>query len=175
MSARDALEQYRSFDIEGHVRSSTAAGIEAVLARERIDARDFALLLSDAAVPYLETMARKAAAVTRKHFGNAVFIFTPLYIANYCENRCAYCSFARQQPIVRKKLSLEQIETEARAIAGTGIRHVLLLTGESRTAAPVSYIVDAVEILKRHFCSIAIEVYPLHEEEYRHAVGAGAD
>ena len=54
---------------------------------------DFKALLSPAAMPFLEEMAQRAKAETSKHFGNTVYMFTPLYIANFCENYCIYCGF----------------------------------------------------------------------------------
>ena len=40
----------------------------------------------------------------------------------------------------REKLSLEDIELEAKAIAETGLEQVLVLTGESKSCSPPSYI-----------------------------------
>ena len=64
----------------------TEADVKQALARETRTPEDFAALLSPAALPYLEEMAQCAQMETRKHFGNSVYMFTPLYIANYCEN-----------------------------------------------------------------------------------------
>ena len=71
----------------------TAADVRNVLAKESIDAHDLGILLSPAAEPMLEQMAQRAKSETAKHFGNTVCMFTPLYIANYCENYCVYCGF----------------------------------------------------------------------------------
>ena len=60
------------------------------LEKEYCTPEDFGALLSPVALPLLEQIAQKARIVTRKHFGNSVTMFTPLYIANYCENYCIY-------------------------------------------------------------------------------------
>ena len=64
----------------------TANDVERALSHESCSIEDFKALLSPAAAPYLEQMARKAEEITRNHFGNTVYIFTPLYIANYWTN-----------------------------------------------------------------------------------------
>jgi 2-iminoacetate synthase len=120
-------------------------------------------------------MARKARVLTRRHFGNVVVIFTPLYISNHCENACPYCSFARQQHIGRRHLSLDDIKAEAALIRESGIRHVLVLTGEARHTATPEYIAGAVRVLRDYFSSIALEVYPMTGDEYAMLVDSGVD
>ena len=124
----------------------------------------------------LEDLARAAQMLTRQYFGRAISLYAPLYIANYCQNECAYCGFrAAQKNIARKKLTPEGIERECRALASTGIQSCLILTGESRFHSPPSYIRGAVTIALRHFSHVALEIYPLETEEYRDLYLAGAD
>jgi 2-iminoacetate synthase len=77
--------------------------------------------------------------------------------------------------IPRRKLTLHEVELEAQAISGTGLQHLLILTGESRQHSPVSYIADCVSVLRKYFSSISIEVYPLSIEEYAELISAGVD
>jgi len=169
------ISQYKNFDFAGFSASVTQERITDILSRETLTGKDYLALLSDAAAPFLEQMAQKAQALTRRRFGNVVAIFTPLYISNYCDNACAYCSFARQQHITRRHLSPVEISTEAERISASGIRHVLMLTGESRGRAAPEYCEAAVRILRDYFSSIAIEIYPLTEEEYGRVIKCGAD
>ena len=90
----------------------TAQDVRRALNHERCTIEDFKALLSPAAEPFLEEMAQRASQETSKHFGNTVYIFTPIYIANYCENYCIYCGFNCYNKINRLKLSLEEIEHE---------------------------------------------------------------
>ena len=76
----------------------TADDVRRALNSETCSIEDFKALLSPAAAPFLEDMAVRAKAETSKHFGNTVYIFTPLYIANYCENYCVYCGFNCYNP-----------------------------------------------------------------------------
>jgi len=124
----------------------------------------------------LEEMAHAARELTRRQFGRTISLYAPLYIANYCENECVYCGFhASQKSMPRSKLTMEQIDRECEALAATGNRSVLILTGESRFHSPPQYIRDAVRIASRYFSYVALEVYPLDEEEYRELYLAGVD
>lgn len=153
----------------------TAADVRNALCKDSLSTGDLGALLSPAAQPMLEKMAQKAKLETAKHFGNTVCMFTPLYIANYCENYCVYCGFNCANKIRRGKLTMNEIEAEYKTIAQTGLREILLLTGESKTASPVEYIADAVRLAKKYFATIGIEVYPMNSDEYAKLNEAGAD
>ena len=124
----------------------TAADVKRALEAEYPSTEDFAALLSPAAEPFLEQMAAKATVETRKHFGNSVCLFTPLYISNYCENYCIYCGFNCHNKIRRAKLDYDGIRREMEAIAKTGMEEILILTGESRKMSDVEYIGEACRI-----------------------------
>lgn len=156
-------------------RKYNSADVRNVLNKETLDPADLAVLLSPSAEPLLEKMAQRAKIETAKHFGNTVCMFTPLYIANYCENYCVYCGFNCSNKIRRGKLSMEEIEAEYKTISETGLREILLLTGESKSASPVEYIAEAVSLAKKYFSTIGVEVYPMNSDEYAMLRKAGAD
>jgi 2-iminoacetate synthase len=156
-------------------RRYNAIDVKNVLNKETLGAEDLAVLLSPSAEPLLEKMARRAKIETAKHFGNTVCMFTPLYIANYCENYCVYCGFNCSNKIRRGKLSIDEIESEYKTISETGLREILLLTGESKSASPVEYIAEAVSLAKKFFSTIGVEVYPMNSDEYAVLRKAGAD
>ena len=120
-------------------------------------------------------MAQRAKIETGKHFGNTVYLFTPLYIANYCENYCVYCGFNCYNDIHRKKLTFEEIEHEMKVIADSGIEEILMLTGESRAQSDVEYIGEACRLAKKYFRNIGLEIYPVNSDEYRYLHECGAD
>jgi len=153
----------------------TGADVQRALRQERLSIKDYAAILSPAATDYLEEMAAKAAAATRRHFGNSIQMFTPLYIANYCENHCVYCGFNCHNRINRGKLTLTEIEAELKAIAATGLKEILLLTGESRHQSGVKYIGEAVKCAARYFSTVGIEIYPLNSDEYAYLHACGTD
>jgi 2-iminoacetate synthase len=120
-------------------------------------------------------MAHRACVETKKHFGNTVYIFTPLYIANYCENYCVYCGFNCYNDIKRMKLNAEQIEHEMKVIADSGIEEILILTGESRGMSDVKYIGEACRQARKYFKNVGLEIYPVNSDEYRYLHECGAD
>lgn len=158
-----------------HYEDYTEADVRRALAHDSRSPEDFAALLSPAAMPYLEEMAQLARQETKKHFGNSVYMFTPLYIANYCENYCIYCGFNCHNKINRAKLNREEIEGEMEAIAKTGLQEVLILTGESRHMSDVRYIGEACKIAKKYFRVIGLEIYPMNSDEYAYLHECGAD
>ena len=153
----------------------TAKDVRAALDHESCSIEDFKALLSPAAEPFLEEMAQKARLETSKHFGNTVYLFTPLYIANYCENYCVYCGFNCYNHIKRMKLSMEQIEKEMKVIADSGMEEILILTGESRAQSDVQYIGEACKLARKYFRMVGIEIYPVNTEEYRYLHECGVD
>ena len=153
----------------------TAKDVRAALEHETCTVEDFKALLSPAAAPFLEQMAERARRETSKHFGNTVYLFTPLYIANYCENYCVYCGFNCYNHIKRMKLSMEQIEREMQIIADSGMEEILILTGESRSQSDVPYIGEACRLARKYFRMVGLEIYPVNTDEYRYLHECGAD
>ena len=153
----------------------TANNVKTALEHETCTIEDFKALLSPAAEPFLEQMAQKARTETGKHFGNTVYMFTPLYIANYCENYCVYCGFNCYNHINRMKLTMEQIEHEMEIIANSGMEEILILTGESRAKSDVKYIGEACKLARKYFRMVGLEIYPVNTNEYRYLHECGAD
>lgn len=168
---RNVLDQMNSFDYSKY----TSQDVKAALEHQNCSIEDFKALLSPAAEPFLEQMARRASIDTSKHFGNTVYLFTPLYIANYCENYCVYCGFNCYNHINRMKLNMEQIEKEMKIIAHSGMEEILILTGESRSKSDVKYIGEACKLARKYFRMVGLEIYPVNTDEYRYLHECGAD
>ena len=165
------MAQMNSYDYSKY----TAADVKAALEHDTCTIEDFKALLSPSAEPFLEQMAQRARLETSKHFGNTVYLFTPLYIANYCENYCVYCGFNCYNHINRMKLSMEQIEKEMKVIADSGMEEILILTGESRGQSNVEYIGEACKLARKYFRMVGLEIYPVNTDEYKYLHECGAD
>ena len=165
------ISQMESYDYSKY----TARDVRAALEHETCSVEDFKALLSPAAEPFLEQMAERAKLEISRHFGNTVYLFTPLYIANYCENYCVYCGFNCYNDITRVKLSMEQIEHEMKVIADSGMEEILILTGESRAKSSVEYIGEACKLARKYFRMVGLEIYPVNTDEYRYLHECGAD
>ena len=167
----NVMTQVKSLDYGKY----SAKDVKAALEHESCTIEDFKALLSPAAEPFLEQIAQKARLETGKHFGNTVYLFTPLYIANYCENYCVYCGFNCYNKINRMKLNYEQIEHEMKVIAESGMEEILILTGESRSMSSVEYIGEACKLARKYFRMVGLEIYPVNTDEYRYLHECGAD
>lgn len=165
------LRQMQDYDYHSYTKED----VRRALMHETCTVSDFKALLSPAALPYLEEMAARAKRETSKHFGNTVYLFTPLYIANYCENYCVYCGFNCYNDITRKKLTPQEIEHEMQIIADSGIEEILLLTGESHKMSSLDYIGEACKMAAGYFRNVGLEIYPVNSEDYRYLHECGAD
>ena len=165
------MENVKSYDENIY----TEGDVKNALSHDICTIEDFKALLSPAAFPFLEQMALRAQDETRRHFGKCVYLFTPLYIANYCENYCVYCGFNCYNKIQRKKLSPEEIEKEMQVIAKSGIEEILMLTGESRGMSNVEYIGKACKLARKYFRNVGLEIYPVNTDEYKYLHECGAD
>lgn len=144
-----------------------------ILQKDHLNEQDFLSLLSPAAESYLDAMAQKAHQLTIQHFGWTIELFAPLYVSDYCVNSCVYCSFSVEHEFPRRILTLQEVEREGMAIAATGIKYLLLLTGESPQFSDHEYLKACIPILSRHFTSISLEVPPMNTEQYKDLIDHG--
>lgn len=175
MELAHLLGQWSADHVEEFCRTRSSQDVLRCLQRGRLGPRDYLTLLSPAAQDHLEVMARRAQDMTRRHFGRAVVLFTPLYLSNYCQNHCVYCGFNAGQSVARQRLDLAEVAAEGAAIAASGLDHLLVLTGEAPQVAGVDYLEQCLEVLRRRFASVALEVFPMGTGEYASLVQAGAD
>ncbi|MDQ0203539.1 2-iminoacetate synthase ThiH [Pectinatus haikarae] len=178
MSAETYLQekqQYNDLNFTDFLNKVTEEDVLQVLTKNRISRMDFLRLLSPAAQKHLEDMAQRSRRDTIRNFGYTMQLFTPMYIADYCDNLCVYCGFNHNNKISRRCLTMDEIAKEAENITQTGLRNILVLTGESQKYSPVDYILEAVEVLRKYFDSVAIEVYSFSEKDYIRAADTGVD
>lgn len=150
------------------IYSKTDTDVARALAKARPDIDDFMALVSPAAAPRLEQMARLSQKYTLERFGKTIQMFIPLYTTNSCTNSCVYCGFHVSNPMKRTILTMEEVENEFRAIKRLGpFENILLVTGENPAKAGPGYIAETVRMARRYFSNIKIEVMPLRSEDYK--------
>lgn len=175
MSFYDEYLTYNQADIDKVLTNTTSEQVARIIGKEQLTALDFLALLSPAASEHLEVMAQRAHQLTIQNFGRVIFLFTPIYVSDYCTNQCVYCGFNATNTFVRKKLTLEEVEREAQSIAASGLKHILLLTGDAPKIAGIAYMEECTRILQKYFSSVAIEVYAMDQSEYEELIDAGID
>ena len=163
-------EELKNYDWEettARIQAKTADDVRRALARRRCDLDDFMALVSPAAAPFLEQMARLSRLYTEERFGRTISMFVPLYITNSCTNSCVYCGFHVANKMKRTILTEEEIVNEYKAIKRLApFENLLLVTGENPAKAGVPYIARALDLAKPYFSNLKIEVMPLATEDY---------
>ncbi|MDO1511626.1 2-iminoacetate synthase ThiH [Maribacter confluentis] len=172
-SFKEIFERYDWHMLEKEIYGCTALDVERVLAKEKIMLSDFKALISPAAKPYLEQMAQRSSALTKKRFGKTMQMYIPLYLSNECQNICTYCGFSMINNIKRKTLTDKEILDEVAYIKKLGYDHILLVTGEANRTVGVAYLKNAIALIRKHFSNISIEVQPLDQAEYETLIAEG--
>ncbi|HHI4976565.1 TPA: 2-iminoacetate synthase ThiH [Vibrio parahaemolyticus] len=175
MSFYDRFQQLDWDDISMSIYAKTAQDVERALANPKRDLEDFKALISPAAEPYLEQMAKLSYSLTRKRFGNTMSLYIPLYLSNLCANACTYCGFSMENRIKRRTLNRDEVEAEIDAIKRMKFDSVLLVTGEHETKVGMKYFREMVPIIKQRFNYLAMEVQPLDQDEYAELKTLGLD
>ncbi|CAI2302676.1 2-iminoacetate synthase [Vibrio parahaemolyticus] len=175
MSFYDRFQLLDWDDISMSIYAKTAQEVERALAKPKRDLEDFKALISPAAEPYLEQMAKLSYSLTRKRFGNTMSLYIPLYLSNLCANACTYCGFSMENRIKRRTLNRDEVEAEIDAIKRMKFDSVLLVTGEHETKVGMKYFREMVPIIKQRFNYLAMEVQPLDQDEYAELKTLGLD
>lgn len=170
---KDLFGTYNWTEVKESILGKTAMDVQAALQREKRTLEDLKALLSPAALPFLEQMAQISHQRTQRRFGRTIQMYAPLYLSNECQNICTYCAFSHDNKIKRRTLSDEEIVQEAEALKKQGYDHVLLVTGEANQTVGLTYLKNAVRVMRPYFSHIAIEVQPLDQQEYEVLCGAG--
>lgn len=175
----DVIGQYDWDETLAMVADATDADVRRVLAKASRNVKpltpdEFAILLSDAADPYLEEMARLSRHFTRERFGKTISLYIPMYVSNACTNKCVYCGFNHDNPMTRTTLTMEQIDAECRAIKKLGpFQNLLIVSGEYPSLCGVDYLEKTLEVCRPYFHNLTIEVQPLKMELYERLTHSG--
>lgn len=170
--------EYKNLSVGEWVKRSegTSRGeVERVLRKGGWSLSDLPVLLSPAAMEWLEVLCEKSQAMTRQRFGRVMRMFAPLYLSNECINNCKYCGFSRDNPILRVTLSVEQVVEEGRALAAEGFRNLLLVAGEHPKFVSTTYLEDCIRAVQPMFPSVSLEVGPMELEQYQPLTKVGAE
>ena len=174
MTFTEIYNQHDWDDIKEQIYSKDARNVEEALNKTgKRDLDDFMSLLSPAAMPFLEDMARLSHDLTQKRFGKTLQLYIPLYLSNRCSNNCVYCGFRKDNRIERITLTEAQILQEVKIIKSYGFDHVLLVTGESDTRAGTEYFEKVLRLIRPHFSHISMEVQPMNQDDYSRLTGLG--
>ena len=173
---KDILKKEQIFfsNYQKHCSSSNFLQIKNILYKKGIDKKDFLDILFSQNDLVLELLAKKSKNITEKYFGKIILFYTPLYVSNYCVNKCIYCGYSSiNKNVERKKLKKNEIELEMQVLKKKGFDTILILTGDDKKNSSLGYISSVIEIAKKYFSEILIETYAMTYEEYKYLVNKG--
>ena len=163
----EEIKKYSWDETTERIHAKTDEDVRRALSKAKCDVEDFMALISPAAEPYLETMARLSRKYTQERFGNVMSMFIPLYLTNSCTNSCVYCGFHVSNKMKRTILTPEEMVNEYKAIKRLApFENLLIVTGENPVLAGVPYLAKALDLAKPYFSNLKIEVMPLSADEY---------
>lgn len=84
----------------------------------------------------------------KKHiYGDRVVMFAPLYVSDYCVNKCEYCGFNNENEFPRRKLTMNEIEKEVRILEEMGHKRLALEAGEDPVNCSIDYVLDCIKTI----------------------------
>ncbi len=170
----DELKKYSWEATTEAVASKTADDVRRALAKERLDIDDFMALISPAAAPFIEDMARLSHKYTLERFGKTISMYIPMYVSNACTNHCIYCGFNHHNPLTRVTLTLDQVKAECEAIRKLGpFENLLIVSGEFPRLNGVDYLEQVLQVARPYFNNLTIEVMPMKERDYYRLTQSG--
>lgn len=170
----DEIRQYDWDDTLRFIQSRRARDVEDALTAEHPSVEDFMALISPAAVPYIEDMAKLSRDITMRRFGKTISLYIPMYVSNACTNHCVYCGFNHHNPLTRTTLSMEQVKAECEAIRRLGpFENLLIVSGEYPTLNGVDYLEQVLQVARPYFNNLTIEVMPMKATDYERLTHSG--
>lgn len=162
-------------EIESKAKEDVETSLHKAYKKNNLNFQNYLSLISPASDSYLEAMASLSKEITQERFGKTIQLYMPMYLSNECRSSCLYCGFSFENKIKRKTLSFSEIRRESEILKNKGIEHILILTGEDYSKTSISYLLEAVKILKEYFSSISIEIYPMDVDDYKKLIERGVD
>ena len=110
--------------------------------------REASILLACELPDIVEKMYDLAKEIKQAFYGNRIVMFAPLYLSNYCVNKCVYCPYHYQnKTIPRKKLTQEEVRNEVIALQDMGHKRLAIEAGEDPINNPIEYIIDCIRTI----------------------------
>ncbi len=107
-------------------------------------------------------------------YGKRLVIFAPIYTGNVCVNNCTYCSFRKDNHLIKRKiLTMDEIAQETSALLKQGHKRALLICGENNKNG-TDYMIEAIRTTygvkerggKDYIRRINVELAPMEVEDF---------
>lgn len=122
--------------------------IEKAKLKKGLSHREASVLLACEMPEKIEKIYDLAEQIKKEFYGNRIVMFAPLYLSNYCVNKCVYCPYHMQnKSIPRKKLSQEEVRREVIALQDMGHKRLAIEAGEDPVNNPIEYILECIKTI----------------------------
>lgn len=124
----------------------------------------------------LEDLKNNANFIKTSVYGNKVFLRGIIEFSNYCRKNCLYCGIRKDnKDLKRYRMGLNEILNRAERIVNSGIKTIVLQSGEDifYTKEVMSTII--YEIKKKYDVAITLCIGERTEDEYKAFKDCGAD
>ncbi len=111
-----------------------------------LSAEETAILLQ-ADKKYLNNIYEIAGNIKKHIYGDRVVMFAPLYVSDYCVNKCSYCGFGCDNNFERRKLTMDEIREEIKILEKMGHKRLALEAGEDPVNCSMEYILDCINVI----------------------------
>jgi len=88
-----------------------------------------------------------ALAVKHRIYGDRIVLFAPLYVSNYCVNKCTYCGYSFHNEIPRRRLTQDEVAEEVKVLESLGHKRLVLEAGEDPVNCDIDYILDCIKTI----------------------------
>jgi 2-iminoacetate synthase len=114
---------------------------------EGLSHREIAALLVSENPDHIERIFAVADKIKRHIYGNRIVLFAPLYLSDYCVNRCSYCSYNTKHEFERRRLSQDELRAEVRILEAMGHKRLAVEAGEHDKKCPIDYIIECLRTI----------------------------
>ncbi|MCL2721701.1 MAG: [FeFe] hydrogenase H-cluster radical SAM maturase HydG [Treponema sp.] len=108
---------------------------------------EIAALLKTQNPQHIERIYEIAGKIKKKIYGNRIVMFAPLYVSNFCVNRCAYCSFNHGHNFKRRVLTMDELREEVKILEMMGHKRLALEAGEYEKECSIDYILECIKTI----------------------------
>ena len=110
--------------------------------------KEAAVLLNVENESLLNKIYDAAKQIKKDIYGKRIVLFAPLYLSNYCVNNCVYCGYKHcNENLSRKKLTMEELAEEVKALEAMGHKRLALELGEDPVNAPLDYLLECIKTI----------------------------
>lgn len=114
---------------------------------EGLTHEEVAMLLKCSDKEQTDRLFKIAKKIKQHIYGNRIVMFAPLYVSDYCINKCTYCGFNCTHEYSRKKLTMDEIRNEVRILEKMGHKRLAVEAGEDPENCPIEYILECIKTI----------------------------